>query len=130
MNDQRRWTLLKHTGAPNDINGFHYDLLLEDGIACRTWRLSKIPVLNGQAVEAECAPLHKLVWLETIESAVSGGKGWAKRVESGFFNGKLPISRNYPINVQLFSQTLSGILEISHGFCRLTSGKSKNHKYP
>ena len=30
-----RYSLLRHTGAPDDPSGCHYDLLLEDGETCR-----------------------------------------------------------------------------------------------
>ena len=42
-----RYSLLRHTGAPDDPSGCHYDLLLEDGEPCRGWRLPAIPARNG-----------------------------------------------------------------------------------
>tara|TARA_Y100001968_G_scaffold118587_1_gene108029 strand:- start:6116 stop:6481 length:366 start_codon:yes stop_codon:yes gene_type:complete len=121
MTLQNRWVLLKHVNAPGDVNKLHFDLLLEDGKFCRTWRLDQIPILNGQAVEAIDAPLHKLDWLEKTHSAVSGGRGWATRVHAGFFYGKIPLPLNSPIKVELISQTISGYLQISNGFCRIYS---------
>ena len=44
-----RYALLRHTDAPDDPSGCHFDLLLEDGDACRTWRLAKVPALNGNS---------------------------------------------------------------------------------
>ena len=37
-----RYSLLRHTGAPDDPIGCHFDLLLEDGASCRTWRLQEV----------------------------------------------------------------------------------------
>ena len=47
-----RWVLLRHTGAPDDSKGIHFDLLLEDKGFCRTWRLSDIPSLDGPYVDS------------------------------------------------------------------------------
>ena len=130
VNKPNRWALLKHIDAPDDINRIHFDLLLEDGIACRTWRLDQVPVLNGQVVTAICSPLHKLHWLETNDSPVSRGRGWVERIEGGFFKGNLPSSLDSPIEIELLSKTISGLLEINKGFCRIRSGKSKSYKSP
>ena len=35
-----RYALLRHTDAPDDPSGCHFDLLLEDGDACRTWHVT------------------------------------------------------------------------------------------
>ena len=43
-----RFALLEHTGAPDDPGGRHFDLLLEAGEACRTWRLLEIPQADGK----------------------------------------------------------------------------------
>jgi len=42
-----RYALLRHTGAPDDPSGCHFDLLLENGDHCRTWRLADVPSPNG-----------------------------------------------------------------------------------
>ena len=78
-----RFVLLEHTGHPDDPAGRHFDLLLEEPEACRTWRLAAIPVAGGQAVAAEPLPPHRLAWLETIAGEVSGGRGFARRVDAG-----------------------------------------------
>jgi hypothetical protein len=78
-----RFTLLEHTGAPDDPVGRHFDLLLEDGVACRTWRLMEIPQAGGSAVAALELPPHRLAWLDIRESAISGGRGRARRMDAG-----------------------------------------------
>ena len=78
-----RFTLLEHIGAPDDPGGRHFDLLLEAGEACRTWRLLEIPQADGPPVAAIELPPHRLVWLERLEGEVSGGLGVARRVATG-----------------------------------------------
>ena len=80
-----RWVLLRHTGAPDDLKGIHYDLLLEDKAFCRTWRLSDIPLLDGPYVDSICIAPHKLDWLDIEEKIVSGNRGVAKRIKKGVF---------------------------------------------
>ena len=80
-----RFALLEHTGAPDDPGGRHFDLLLEAGEACRTWRLLEIPQADGPPVAAIELPPHRLVWLERLEGEVSGGRGVARRVAAGSY---------------------------------------------
>lgn len=80
-----RFVILEHTGAPDDPTGRHFDLLLENGAACRTWRLMELPHSRGPAVAALELPAHRIVWLETLAADVSGGRGHARRVAAGTF---------------------------------------------
>jgi len=114
-----RYALLRHTGAPDDPNGCHYDLLLEDGEHCRTWRLTHRPVV-GEAAQAavELAP-HRLVWLTPRSAAVSGGRGWAEGVAHGSYAGVLPSEAQAPVIVQLLDGALTGWLRLQDGCCVL-----------
>ena len=85
-----RWVLLRHTFAPDDVAGFHFDFLLEDKEFCRTWRLSDIPLLNGPYVESLYIPPHNLYWLDIKEKVVSGNRGVATRIKKGIFLESLP----------------------------------------
>ena len=78
-----RFALLEHVGAPDDPAGRHFDLLLEAGAACRTWRLMVVPQQGGDAVAAIELPPHRLVWLDRLAGEVSGGRGFARRVDAG-----------------------------------------------
>jgi hypothetical protein len=83
--------LLEHTAAPDDPAGLHDDLLLEEGPQCRTWRLASIPQVGGPHVHAvEVAP-HRLAWLDHEAGEVSGGRGFARRVDAGSYE---PIAAN------------------------------------
>jgi hypothetical protein len=80
-----RFAILEHTGAPDDPAGQHYDLLLEAGDACRTWRLAELPVAGGPPVTAVELPPHRLAWLEHVAGEVSGGRGFARRIDGGSY---------------------------------------------
>ena len=80
-----RFAILEHTGAPDDPAGRHFDLLLEAGTACRTWRLMALPKHGGDAVAAIELPPHRIVWLERLEGEVSGGRGFARRIDAGVY---------------------------------------------
>ena len=96
-----RYALLRHTGAPDDPSGCHFDLLLEEGDHCRTWRLADVPTTDGQRQPAVPLAPHRLVWLEHRSAAVSGGRGWAERVMSGHFSGSLPDNPADPLVLSL-----------------------------
>lgn len=80
-----RFVLLEHVGHPDDPAGLHYDLLLEEGDSCRTWRLATIPVSGGEPVVAEPLPPHRLAWLDIESAEVSGGRGFARRLDTGTY---------------------------------------------
>ncbi len=84
-----RFILLEHTGAPDDPAGLHYDLLLEAGEACRTWRLAEIPSAAGPAVTAVAITPHRLAWLDHAAGEVSGGRGFARRIDGGTYEPAL-----------------------------------------
>jgi hypothetical protein len=84
-----RFILLEHTGAPDDPVGRHYDLLLEAGEACLTWRLTAIPSVGGPAVAAVEITPHRLAWLDHEAGEVSGGRGFARRIDGGTYEPAL-----------------------------------------
>lgn len=78
-----RWILLEHVDAPDDPLGRHFDLLIEDGETCRTWRLAALPLIAGPAVAATAIAPHRRAWLDHEAGAVSGGRGFARRLAGG-----------------------------------------------
>jgi len=78
-----RFAMLEHTDAPDDPAGRHFDLLVEAGPACRTWRLLAVPEPGGDPVAAFELPPHRLEWLERLAGEVSGGRGFARRIDAG-----------------------------------------------
>ncbi|MDA0253865.1 MAG: hypothetical protein O3A18_03190 [Planctomycetota bacterium] len=106
-----RFVLLEHTGHPDDPTGRHFDLLLEEPEACQTWRLAEVPVAGGEGVAAEPLPPHRLAWLDIEADEVSGGRGFARRVDSGSYQ---PTAR--PPAVDLAGALLAGRLDlVQHG---------------
>ena len=121
IKNPHRWVLLRHTGAPDDLRGMHFDLLIEDQDFCRTWRLSDIPELNGPYVDSVSVAHHNLYWLDVKEKVVSGGRGFATRVKKGvFFNSTLDIDNCF-INLSLIWEDVKGHLVINENGCRIFS---------
>jgi len=108
-----RFVLLEHTGHPDDPAGRHYDLLLEAAEACRTWRLADIPKPAGPAVAATLLSDHRLVWLERLEGEVSGGRGFARRVDAGAYEWLADEPGESRIEVRLKGESFSGQLSIT-----------------
>ena len=119
-----RYLFLEHTNAPDDPTCRHVDLLLEDGESCRTWRLSSVPLPNGPSLQVIPLPRHRLIWLERTSAAVSGGRGWGRRIVGGAFQGVLPDNPKEPIKVELLGTASIHLpdpltLELANGECRL-----------
>lgn len=72
-----RFVILEH-----DHPERHWDLMLEDGAALRTWRLSGPP--GEGPVSAEPSFDHRLMYLD-YEGPVSGGRGRVVRWDGGTF---------------------------------------------
>ena len=115
-----RWALLEHkiySGTSPDI---HYDLLIENGIDCLTWKFFKVPLLNKDSVEIFKQPNHRLVWLSRIEHELSGNRGFVKRIDHGILkNVSNKLDSEY-CRFILEGELLYGLLEISGNFCRLS----------
>ena len=107
------FVLLEHIGHPDDPAGKHFDLLLEQAKACETWRLAEIPVAEGPSVAASQLPDHRLAWLHKVEGEVSGGRGFARRVDGGSYKS---IATSFAGEVRAFllsGTTLSGVLRMT-----------------
>ena len=118
-----RWVLLRHIGAPNDLKGIHFDLLVEDKEFCRTWRLSDIPLLDGPYVDSVCIAPHDLSWLDIKEKIVSGNRGVATRIKKGLFLKSLPSLEKTSINLSLKWENVDSDLVIDQNGCRIFSKK-------
>lgn len=117
-----RFILLEHVGAPDDPLGRHFDLLLEDGGACRTWRLSGLPAAGGEPVEATPIAPHRLAWLDHIDGPVSGNRGHARRIDAGTFTWceSTTTSDQETVRVHLAGGRCRGKLTIASGRARLS----------
>ena len=119
-----RWVLLRHTGAPNDIRGVHFDLLLEDKKFCRTWRLSDIPLLDGPYVDSFYIVSHSLDWLDIEQKVLSGNRGVASRIKKGNFFNSLPIIEKSFINIAMSWEDVESNLLIDEHGCRISRKKN------
>lgn len=119
-----RFILLEHSGAPDDPAGRHWDLLLEAGDACRTWRLAAIPHAGGAPVTAEPIAPHRLAWLDHEAGEVSGGRGFARRVDGGAYEAVAPGDDEAPgvgpLRVRLAGATLVGTLVVARSDAGVT----------
>ena len=118
---KKRWILLRHTGAPDDLKGIHFDFLLEDKEFCRTWRLSDIPLLNGPYVDSLYISPHNLYWLDIKEKVLSDNRGVATRIKEGIFLESLPSIQNSFINLSLKWEDVESCLVIDQEGCRIFS---------
>lgn len=112
-----RFAILEHTGAPNDPAGRHFDLLIEAGESCRTWRLATLPEPGGQSVAASELPSHRLAWLDHAAGEVSGGRGFARRVDAGTWRSAtgdaVDVATSSHVALHCAGDVLAGRLEIS-----------------
>jgi len=111
-----RFAILEHTGAPDDPSGRHFDLLIEAGEACRTWRLPTLPEPGGpHAAAVELAP-HRLAWLDHEAGEVSGGRGFALRVAAGTWRSAtgdaVDVAASSHLVLHCAGDVLAGRLEI------------------
>ena len=115
--------MLKHIGSPSDVKGIHFDLLLEDKEFCRTWRLSDIPLLDGNYVDSVCIEPHSLYWLDIQKKVVSGNRGVATRIKQGIFSQSFSSVESSAINLSLIWDNLEVDLVINENGCRILSKK-------
>ncbi len=119
----KRWVLLIHIGAPDDPVGRHFDLLLEDGQGCRTWRLASIPSLDGPEVEATPTKIHKLSWINIKTATLSKGRGQVEQVDAGNYLGSLPNNQSRAVEIYIQGSLLQGHLQVRLNSCQLTAIK-------
>ena len=73
-----RFALLVH-----DRPVLHWDLLLEQGDSCRTWRLRNSPDTEGD-ISVEPISNHRLVYLD-YEGPLTGDRGTVSQWDAGTF---------------------------------------------
>jgi len=76
-----RFVVLWHETPAGYPRGSHFDLMLEQGEALRTWALENFPA-PGESVIAERLPDHRLAYLQ-YEGEVQGERGTVRRVDAG-----------------------------------------------
>lgn len=74
-----RFAILEH-----DHPSLHWDLLLECGPVCRTWRLARPPEETGGEIQTEAIADHRLMYLD-YEGPVRGDRGTVTPWDAGTF---------------------------------------------
>jgi hypothetical protein len=74
--NQRRFVILEHRWQ-----GVHWDFLVEDGPALRTWAIDQ-PIVADVDLPARPLPDHRPIYLE-YEGEISGDRGSVQRWDSG-----------------------------------------------
>src|SRR3954468_23702635 len=72
----RRFVVLEH-----HHQGVHWDVMIEDGDALRTWAVDA-PIVSDADLPARELPAHRRVYLE-YEGAISGDRGTVRRWDQG-----------------------------------------------
>ena len=114
-----KWVLLEHKVQSLNSLDTHYDLLVENGKDCLTWKFLKLPLLNQPATEILKQPNHRLVWLLRIEHELSGNRGFVKRIDHGIFKKASDKLDSEYCRLILDGELLCGLFEISGNSCRL-----------
>ena len=110
-----RFAILTH-----DHPTLHWDLLLENGSSCRTWRLLKAPDTPGD-IPAETIADHRLMYLD-YEGPVSGDRGTVTQWDAGTF--EWIVDRTDVVEVRLMGCKLIGFAQIEGAAWRFDA-KSK-----
>ena len=111
-----RFVVLHHETPAGYPRETHFDLMLEQNGALRTWALEKIPATD-EVVMAEQLADHRLAYLE-YEGEITGDRGRVSRVEAGLY--ELTTKSESEITAQLTGEKLRGML-------RLTRDDRKTH---
>jgi hypothetical protein len=77
-----RFVLLEH-----HWNGVHWDLMLDVGAVLRTWAIDA-PIVPGVNLPARSLLDHRRFYLD-YEGAISGDRGWVRRVDSGLYEPRV-----------------------------------------
>lgn len=88
-----RFVILRH-----DHPQLHWDFMLEDDGALRTWRLLSEPIANIP-IRAEPSFLHRLAYLD-YEGPVSGDRGSVTRQIEGTYDGTITSMDDVRIVIQ------------------------------
>jgi DNA polymerase Ligase (LigD) len=99
-----RFVILVH-----DHPFLHWDLLLEDGDHCLTWRLPVDPDISAHDFPAEAIPDHRLIYLD-YEGPISGQRGTVTRWDRGTFDWR--VKQPDVCEVVLSGQRWQGIVRL------------------
>ena len=116
-----RWSLLRHEKTNDGIIDVHYDFLLENGKDCKTWKLLKLPELDGSSVEIFQHSNHRLIWLTIECKNLTNNRGFVQRIDNGTFQplGVGINSNNFSIILK--GKFIKGLFKKNADLCQLCS---------
>jgi hypothetical protein len=103
-----RFVILLHELPAAAERGTHWDLMLEQGDALRTWALPCEPSA-GLVCQADGLPDHRLAYL-TYQGPVSGDRGRVTRWDEGLYT--LDSERDGGLSVTLEGRRFAGRVEL------------------
>jgi hypothetical protein len=104
-----RFVILHHETPAGYSRETHFDLMLEQNGALRTWALEKIPATD-EVVMAERLADHRLSYLE-FEGEITGDRGRVTRFAAGQY--EIVSETDDTLIVQLRGNQLTGKLTLS-----------------
>jgi hypothetical protein len=104
-----RFVVLHHETPADSARNSHFDLMLEQSAALRTWALEKMLAV-GESVLAEQLADHRLAYLE-YEGDITGNRGRVRRLAAGQYDTIHADDDSWI--VQLQGDQLSGKLTLS-----------------
>ncbi len=104
-----RFVILLHECPPDYERPTHFDLMLEDDGALRTWAIDREPT-TSEAVPATALPAHRLAYLE-YEGPLSGDRGSVSQWDRGTFDWLKDTTEE--IRVALSGKRLGGELRLT-----------------
>ena len=99
----RAFVLLEHRWE-----GVHWDFMLDDGSALRTWAVDA-PIVAGADLPARGLPDHRRAYLD-YEGDVSGGRGTVRRIDRGSYTPRVWTADR--VVVELAGTQLVGTVEL------------------
>ena len=114
-----RWVLLEHTISNSRINEVHFDLLIEYGSDCLTWKIFEIPKLNGSFIKIFKQPNHRSVWLSRNQKILSRGRGYVRQIDSGNYSLIKNSLVEDQFSIALDGQLMCGTFKKEADLCKL-----------
>jgi hypothetical protein len=103
-----RYAILRHDPPPGSDRPVHWDFMLEEAEALKTWSLERAPA-HDTAIRAKQLPDHRKAYL-TYEGPVSENRGSVTRCDAGSYF--IERSDNREMVVRLAEGSLAGIARI------------------
>ena len=122
-----QWVLLKHTIDNASHSEIHFDFLLENEDDCLTWKIYKIPKIDGSPVSIFQQANHRLIWLKRRDYVFSDGRGVVQRVDHGKYDLIENISNENNFKISLDGKLLYGIFQKRGNLCQIISQNKINN---